>query len=154
MNQEKYCARHIGVIEGETFLAIASNVGRNLHPEFTSERKQGRALRLPDLLSVKREGLGSVFRLREVKFKLHEALVRKALGQLQVGVEQLQQREKDPVIDRLEIVVPLQNRTLSDAERRFLGEPLGGSRFQLMLSGGPVTLHAGNLAQAVTVLVI
>ena len=129
MKQESYCAKQLILLEGEQILAVGEGVNRRLNPTNLS-------LKLPDVLSTKREGEKSYYRLREVKFKLQPMLVRKAVEQLRIGAEQLRAQN----LDRLEIAVPLKNRKLKDNEKEFLGKALGGNRFQLKLDNAPVTL--------------
>lgn len=121
MKAEAYCALQLEFRESEQFLAVAE--------ERTEERT-------PDLVSVHREGERLFFRIREVKFKLEDRLVRKALTQLESGVRQLGQFPS-PEIDRLELVIALQGRKLKEPERGFLGLPLSDSRYELLLNGLP-----------------
>lgn len=132
MTHETYCADKLRLFEGEQFIAIGDeSVARILNPTYKEDLRNGRAERLPDLLSTKREGCETVFRLREVKFKLEDRLVHKALTQLASGIERLHRSMGTLHIDRVEIVVALQGRALKPPEKKFLGEELGPNRFRL-----------------------
>ena len=88
MTHETYCADKLRLFEEEQFIAIGDeSVARILNPTYEEDLRNGRAERLPDLLSTKREGSETFFRLREVKFKLEDRLVRKALTQLVSGIK-------------------------------------------------------------------
>lgn len=128
---EHYCAEQIRAWEGETFLAVAEAAGMRLDPQFLLSRQRGKALRLADLFSVVRVNGVSRFRIREVKFKLEDRLVRKALTQLEIGARQLLAKDPTREIDRLEIVIPLQGRELKEGERHFLGKALSSNRWLL-----------------------
>jgi hypothetical protein len=121
MKAEAYCALQLRFRESEHFLAVAEERG---------------AEKAPDLVSVRREGDRILFRIREVKFKLEDRLVRKALSQLESGVRQLGEYPS-PEIDRLELVIALQGRKLKEPEKGFLGRPLSDSRYELLLDGRP-----------------
>lgn len=150
MNSERYCAEQIRLHEGETFLAVASKAGVRFDPKFQESRAQGAAIRLPDLFSVTSEAR---YRIREVKFKLEDRLVRKALTQLEVGAKQLLERDPRIQIDRLEIVVPLRGRKLQSDEAIFLGRSVGPNRHILTLDEREAFLACAPECQ-VTVLVI
>ena len=120
------------MFEAEQFIAVGDErVARILNPAYEEELRNGKAKRLPDLLSVKWDGSETRFRLREVKFKLEERLVRKALTQLASGIDKLRESLVSPTIDRVEIVVALQGRALKPPEKKFLGEALAPNRFRL-----------------------
>lgn len=154
MTHETYCADQLRLIEKEQFIAIGDeHVARTLNPAYDVDLRNGRAERLPDLLSIKREGGETLFRLREVKFKLEDRLVRKALTQLASGIERLRQSMTSPIIDRVEIVVALQGRALKVPEREFLGEALASNRYRLKL-GEPLPLRVERLSCPVTVLLL
>jgi hypothetical protein len=106
---------------------------RYLNPNYSSDRLAGRALKLPDLLSVFQDQNRQVFRLREVKYKLEERLILKALRQLESGSRQMNLIFNQPRIDRLEIAVPLRDRRLKKEEIKFLGSALTANRFELEL---------------------
>lgn len=152
MGLETHCAELLRLLEGEEILAVGEDVARKLNPSYERERRAGAAKKLPDLWSTKRaEG---VYRLREVKFKLHDALVRKALKQLRSGARQLRRHVPRASIDRIEIVVPRGARGLKPPEREFLGRALGVSRYRLRLDGAAVSLRFAGKRVPVTVLVV
>ncbi len=126
MKAEAYCATQLKVLEAEHFIAVA-------------EEKPGR--KAPDLLSYRRDGNCLSFRIREVKFKLEERLVKKALAQLESGLEQMGEYPA-PSIDRLELVVALQGRKIKTPEKCFLGAALSENRFELLLGGQPCRVRS------------
>jgi len=131
---EDYCAQMIRVTEGESFLSVGDEeLVHYLNPNYSLDRLAGRALKLPDLLSVYREQNRQVFRLREVKYKLEERLILKALKQLESGSRQMQLIFNQPRIDRIEIAIPLRDRRLKKEETQFLGTALTANRFDLNL---------------------
>ena len=132
MSHESYCADRLRSLEGEEFLAVGDDaLARRLNPRFEEDRRHGRAERLPDLLSIK----DGAYRLREVKFRLEEKLVAKAVSQLRRGAELL----GEPV-DRLEIVVPLYGRALKPAEQALLGARVESERFRLAMDSAITVL--------------
>lgn len=141
MYSESNCADSIRITEGEEFLAIADHVYPYLNPEYYTERKEGLSQKLPDLLSVKREGDKSYYRLREIKFKLEERLILKAKEQLQRGLEYLLLKDPTAEVDRMELVIALGSRKLKEAEKKFIGHSLGGMRYQLLLNSNPVFIE-------------
>lgn len=116
MRAEGYCATRIQFLEGERFLEVA-------------KQKPGR--KFPDLVSKTPEGK---YRLREVKFKLEERLVRKALAQLEAAATDYAK------LDRLELVIALEGRRLKPPELPFVGEPLANFRYVLLLDGRPCSI--------------
>lgn len=150
MTPEAYCAQLLSSFEGEQFLAVGEEVAKKLNPNYEVDRRKGAGARLPDLLSAK----AATYRLREVKFKLEEALIRKALEQLKSGVRHLQDTIEGSVVDRLEIVIPLRERKMKPDEKMFLGKDLGSSRFRLRLKGEPVSVRIKGERYPITVLVL
>lgn len=150
MNTERYCAEQIRLKENETFLAVAGKAGARFDPNFSQLRAEGAALRLPDLFSVTS---ASRYRVREVKFKLEDRLVRKALTQLEVGARQVLDRIPESIIDRLEIVVPLRGRELQENEKKFLGKGLDANRYSLLLDGAEIAVSVLGQRCEITVLV-
>jgi hypothetical protein len=136
MNHEAYCAQILKVTEGESFISIGDKqLAKQLNPSYYSDLMEGRALSLPDLFSQRDFGIYAVFRLREVKFKLEERLVIKALEQLQSGIKQINRFLESSRIDRVEIVVPLKGRSLKKSELLFVGTPLDSNRYCLHFNG-------------------
>jgi hypothetical protein len=136
MNHEVYCAQILRVTEGESFVSVGDKqLARHLNPSYHSDILAGRAMSLPDLLSQRDCGTYVAFRLREVKFKLEERLVVKALEQLRSGIKQIKQAFKSSEIDRVEIVVPLKGRPLKKQELLFVGAPLDSNRYFLHFNG-------------------
>lgn len=132
MNHEVYCAQILKVTEGEAFVSIGDQqLARHLNPSYQSDLLAGRSLSLPDLFSQRDCGTYVAFRLREVKFKLEERLVLKALEQLRSGIKQLKRAFQYSEIDRVEIVIPLRGRPLKKEELFFLGAPLDFNRYSL-----------------------
>jgi len=134
LTYESYCAEILSVTERESFLSIGDGqVAEYLNPTYHSDIRIGKALSLPDLLStsVVRDKL--CYRLREVKYKLEERLVLKAVAQLRTGCSQVRRLFPDSFVDRLEIVIPLKNRNLKKDELNFLGSPLNSNRFLLKI---------------------
>lgn len=154
MNLERYCAEQIRLREAETFLAVSHTAGARFDPRFNQSRSQGQALRLPDLFSVVAKNGRPHFRIREVKFKLEQRLVVKALTQLEMGVNQLLSQNSENDIDRLEIVVPLRGRELKQEEKSFFGEPLEPNRYALVVDHKNARITHGDRSYEVTVLVI
>lgn len=154
MVPEVYCARLLGAIEGEEFIAVGDAVAEKLNPNYERDLRLGRAVPLPDLLSTCRSGDVSTYRLREVKFKLHEKTIGRALEQLRSGVRHLRRGVSECPVDRLEIVVPLRGRRLKSAERLFLGKPLGPGRFRLSRAGSPVSLRISRRYYQVSVVLL
>ena len=159
MNHEAYSALQLKLLEAEQFLAIGDEaVARALNPTYVDDVRAGRAESLPDLLSLKSMDGSRRLRLREVKFKLEERLVVKAVTQLESGLRLLRQNRSGLApaleIDRTEIVVVLRDRKLKSQEKPFLGEPLGPNRFELRLRGKPCRLGEGDRSYPVTVLLL
>lgn len=154
VSHESYCADCLAASEREEFLAVGERVGPRLNPRYVSDRSEGKAESLPDLLSVKREGDHSRYRLREVKFKLDEAIVDKAVAQLASGARSLVALVPGAAIDRLEIAVPLRDRTLKAQEREFLGKAVAPGRYRLRRRGRAASLVAKGTRYPVTVVVL
>lgn len=155
MTPESYCAQTIKFIEGEVFLSVGDEqVDRFLNPHYLLDKKLGTTMGLPDLLSTSKTKTQVSFRLREVKFKLEQRLVMKALKQLNTGIRQLNLLFGSPIIDRVEIVVPLRGRNLKKDEFKFLGEPISPIRFFLNWKAGLESLEKDFFAYPVTVLML
>jgi hypothetical protein len=150
MNVEESCAQHLRIREAEEFLAVGERVAHVLNVNYERDREAGRTRSLPDLLST----VGGFFRLREVKFKLDEKNVRKAVAQLRSGARYFGRRRPESSLDRLEIVVPLGARRLKAPETEFLGPVLAGDRFRLVLDGRLVNVTFKGKRVPVTVLVL
>lgn len=132
MTYESYCAEILSVTERETFISIGDGqVAQYLNPTYHADARVGKALSLPDLLSTSRVQDKLCYRLREVKYKLEERLVLKAVDQLRTGCSQVRNLYPDSVVDRLEIVIPLKDRKLKRGEFHFLGSSLDSNRFLL-----------------------
>lgn len=132
MTDENYCAERLRLLEGEYFIGVGdARVAAVLNPRHREDRREGKGEPLPDLLSVKKADGKTLFRLREVKFRLEERLVAKAIRQLQSGAAHLRSKSRAPEIDRLEIVIPLRGRKLKPGELGFIGEQISLSRFEL-----------------------
>lgn len=132
MNYEAYCADILKVTEGEMFISVGDEkLAPLLNPTFQADTQAGKALSLPDLLSTRSQDGKVTYRLREVKYKLEERLVEKALQQLQSGVLHMERLFSQCLLDRLEIVIPLHGRRLKKEECKFLGLPLATNRFHL-----------------------
>ncbi len=154
MYKENDCAKRIRLIESEEILAVADRVATYLNPQYQLDRKEGRAPKLPDLLTSKRESNQSSYRLREMKYKLEVGLIQKAMEQLKTGAEYLLHKEPSAQIDRLEIVVPLQSRKLKKNEKELLGEPIDSFRYRFNLNGAPAFVHALGKSYEVTLLLL
>lgn len=132
MTDEAYCANQLRLLESEHFIAIGdANVAQTLNPAYFDDLRLGKAQPLPDLLSVKTAHNRNFFRIREVKYKLEDRLIKKALRQLASGLEWLSNATELPIVDRIEIVLPLRDRRIKAAELKFLGTPLNENRFEL-----------------------
>lgn len=155
MTHEAYCADILRLTENESFISVGdSQLGPLLNPKYEADTLAGKTLSLPDLLSVNKQNSKVYYRLREVKYKLEDRLVHKAIEQLKSGL--LQTRELFPgcEFDRLEIVVPLRQRKLKIDEVRFLGSPISNSRFFLKLQNEePVFLDSSN-SSPITILLL
>ncbi len=133
MNPEAYCADILRVTEGEVFLSVGDKqLAQYLNPSYKTDICLGKGLSLPDLFSSTSIGNRTLFRLREVKFKLEERLVTKALEQLKSGLRQMQYLIPEAIVDRIEIVLPLKGRGLKKEEHKFLGTALNINRFILI----------------------
>jgi hypothetical protein len=153
--EEKYCAHLLGLWEAERFLAVGDErLSRCLNPSHLEGRRAGRSDSLPDLLSVKTEETGSLFRLREVKYKLEERLVAKALRQLESGIRCVQKAFGQPMIDRVEVVIVLRERKLKQIEREFLGERIAPYRYHLFFRGAFSQIDVEGREYPVTVLTL
>ncbi len=145
-SSEKYCAERLRLSEGEQFFAVGDgHLSRFLSVE---------AVSLPDLLSFKKVESSTYFRIREVKYKLEERLVTKAVTQLRSGLRWVNQKFDCPSVDRLELVVALKQRELKAAERRFLGAELGCDRYELHLAGRKQIVTDGERVHEVSVLLV
>lgn len=152
---EKTCAHRLAVLEGEEFFAVGDlPLGQLLDDHFDENLRRGLMVPMPDLLSVKVDGNRRVYRLREVKFRLERRLVERAVRQLQSGLDALRRRFPDAVIDRLELVIALDGRTLKPWERDFLGTALGHDRYELLLDGERKQLTQGQDGPVVSVLIL
>ena len=137
MTHEAYCAQWLRLRENEVFVSIGdAELERFLNPSFERDRKLGATMGLPDLLSKYQREQETFFRIREVKFKLEQRLVVKALTQLKSGIRQLNLVLDAPQIDRVEIVVPLHGRKIKKNELAFLGEEISPGRFELNWKNG------------------
>ena len=91
--------------------------------------------------------------MREVKFKLEDRLIRKALKQLKSGLELLVNSVPSAEVDRLEIVLPLKERHLKKPELSFLGAQLCFNRYELKYDGNTFLENQnGNLIGVTVVL--
>lgn len=155
MNYESYCARMIKITEGENFLSVGDEKLERYIQLKSGIRENGvQKLSLPDLLSQTQMGQVTFFRLREVKFKLEERLVLKAIRQLQVGVRELKKLFEVVAIDRLEIVIPLLERKLKADESCFLGSALDANRYLLKLDRLTPQIQAWDLDVPISVLLL
>lgn len=147
MYSENNCAASIRLVEGEEFLAVA----RRVYSFFDAE-DQIDARKLPDLISVKREGDKTYYRIREIKFKLEERLIVKAINQLKMGAECLLKKDPNAQIDRLELVIALEGRKLKEDEEKFIGNALGGMRYQLVIDDKTAEFVLNQIKYDVTLL--
>jgi hypothetical protein len=143
MTHEAYCAAQLKFREAEHFLAVGDEA-------FGGAMGLAEPARFPDLLSVKSVNGRPLYRLREVKFKLEDRLIRKAITQLESGLRLLPVRE----VDRVEIAVALRQRSLKPAEAAFLGEPLGENRYELRLDGESCRAVCGDRSYPVTAVLL
>ncbi len=152
---EKYCAERLRLREGEQFFAVGdASLNQFLNPAYEEDLDLGRTVSLPDLLSFKSVNAQMCFRIREVKYKLEERLVAKAVNQLRSGLEFIHRKFDSPVVDRVEIVIPLNGRRLKKDELPFLGPELEPSRHELRIAGQSQVLTAHTKRYSVTLLLI
>lgn len=154
-NLEKHCATWIRLTEGEQFLGVGdARLGPRLNEGFADDRARGKTVSLPDLVSIRSVGPQTVFRVREVKFKLELRLVQKAMRQLREGLDWVNHRFDSPGIDRVELVIALSGRTLKPEEQLFLGKGCGLNRHELLIDSVPQKITSNQVAYAVSVLLI
>lgn len=144
---EKYCAERLRLSEGEQFFAIGDS-------QLNKFLACAESPSLPDLLSFRKVDEKMCFRLREVKFKLEDRLVTKAVRQLRSGLEWIHRKFDSPSVDRVELVIALKQRSLKKNERRFLGTELGPDRYELHVGGEIQTVTVDGVIYPVSLLLI
>jgi len=152
---EKYCAERLRLSEGEQFFAVGdSQLNQFLNPHYAEDTECGHTESLPDLLSFKTVEAKMCFRVREVKFKLEDRLVAKAMRQLRSGLEWIHRKFEAPAVDRVEVVIALKDRRLKPDERNFLGPELAPDRYELRVDGEPQSVSVNGVVYPVSLLLM